>query len=112
METDPRKWKAVCWQDAKSIPAKPGCYALVDANGNVLYIGRSKILWNRLRNPSNHPGFQRGDVDYTTTKITWIEGWNAYDSERSLIIKWKPSFCQERIKTERLSAEISSCTYC
>jgi len=97
METDPRKWQWVSWQDAKKIPAKPGCYALIDTNGRILYIGRSKILWNRLRNPSKHPGFQRGDVDCITTKITWIEGWNAYDSERTLILNWKPSFCKDRI---------------
>jgi hypothetical protein len=97
MELDPRKWQWVCWQDARNIPAKPGCYALIDANDNVLYIGRSKILWNRLRNPSNHPGFLRGSFDRKTIKIAWLEGWDAYDSERSLILKWEPSFCQERI---------------
>jgi len=98
MEIDPRNWQWVCWQDAKTIPAKPGCYALIDSNDKILYIGRSKILWNRLRNPSHHPGFQRGSVDCTTTKISWMTGWDAYDLERSLILRWEPSFCQERIK--------------
>ena len=97
MENNPRNWQSVSWPDAKNIPAKPGCYALIDSNDNVLYIGRSKILWNRLRNPSKHPGFKRAVIDHTAVKITWIEGWNAYDSERSLILQWNPSFCRERI---------------
>jgi excinuclease UvrABC nuclease subunit len=110
MEMNPVHWQSVTWQEAKQIPAKPGCYALIDANNKILYIGRSKILWNRLRNPSNHPAFNRIALEKCNLKIAWITGWNAYDSERSLILRWKPPLCQERIKTEGLSAEISSCT--
>jgi hypothetical protein len=98
MEMNPVNWQLVAWQDAKQIPAEPGCYALIDANDNILYIGRSKILWNRLRNPSKHPAFNRVALEECNLKIAWITGWSAYDSERSLILKWNPPLCQERIK--------------
>jgi hypothetical protein len=98
MEMNPVNWQLVAWQDAKQIPVEPGCYALIDANDNILYIGRSKILWNRLRNPSKHPAFNRVALEECNLKIAWITGWSAYDSERSLILKWNPPLCQERIK--------------
>jgi excinuclease UvrABC nuclease subunit len=98
MELDPRQWQSVLWDKAQTIPATAGCYALIDTNDTILYIGRSKILWNRLRNPFNHPGFKRVATDCKYLKIAWYEGWEAYDSERRLIIQWKPTFCKERIK--------------
>ena len=98
MEMNPVNWQLVAWHLAKQIPAEPGCYALIDANDNILYIGRSKILWNRLRNPSKHPAFNRVALEECNLKIAWITGWSAYDSERSLILKWNPPLCQERIK--------------
>ena len=44
METNPLTWQSVTWQEAKQIPAEPGCYALINAKNEILYIGRSKIL--------------------------------------------------------------------
>ena len=102
MEMNPANWASVSWAEARKIPAKPGCYALMSANDSVLYIGRSKILWNRLRNPSKHPGFNRVALEKSNLKIAWMTGWNAYDSERDLILRWNPPLCQERIRWQGL----------
>jgi len=98
MNLDPKTWESVPWDLAHTIPSEPGCYALLDTNETILYIGRSKILWNRLRNPKTHPAFQRAERDAADLKICWACGWDVYDSERSLIKKWKPPLCKERIK--------------
>ena len=33
----------------KLLPDKPGCYLMKDVNGNVIYVGKSKNLKNRVR---------------------------------------------------------------
>ena len=33
----------------KLLPDKPGCYLMKDINGNVIYVGKSKNLKNRVR---------------------------------------------------------------
>ena len=106
MDQDPRKWNRTPWQDAKRIPCSPGCYALLDVDDNILYIGRSKILWNRLRNPSTHPGFKRTNQSVDSLTITWCVGWKVYDSEKVLIQQWNPPLCQDYING-RLSTEVN-----
>ena len=95
MIQDPRHWNRNDWQSAKQIPCEPGCYALLDANDNVLYIGRSKMLWNRLRNPEKHHGFKRVKQSFKSLTITWLSGWPIYDIEKVLIQIWKPPLCQD-----------------
>ena len=90
MSTDLLKWERVSWSETRDIPCKPGCYALLDKNENVLYIGRSKMLWNRLRNPATHKGFKRKQVPDEDTYIAWCCGWDVYDKEKELILCWNP----------------------
>lgn len=97
MNQDPRKWNWVHWQKANTIPCDPGCYALLDSDDKILYIGRSKILWNRLRNPSKHRGFKRATQEACTLKIAWCVGWDIYNSEKVLIKQWNPPLCQDHI---------------
>ena len=33
----------------KVLPAKPGCYLMKDRHGTVIYVGKSKMLRNRVR---------------------------------------------------------------
>ena len=101
MNQDPRKWNRTSWQKANTIPCDPGCYALLDSNENILYIGRSKILWNRLRNPKKHRGFKRTKFKFDSLIIAWCIGWDAYDSEKTLIKRWKPLLCQDKFKNRK-----------
>jgi excinuclease UvrABC nuclease subunit len=98
MELNPRNWNRITWQEANAIPCEPGCYALLDDNENILYIGRSKILWNRLRNPNKHAGFKRTNKESCSLTIAWCSGWDVYDSEQVLIQQWKPPLCQDGIR--------------
>ena len=101
MNLNPRTWNLLGWDKTSEVPCEPGCYALLDANDNILYIGRSKILSNRLRRPHKHQGFKRTELKFNTLKIAWCSGWDVYDSEKSLIKQWKPPLCKDfRIKTE------------
>ncbi len=31
------------------LPDKPGCYIMKDENGSILYVGKAKVLKNRVR---------------------------------------------------------------
>lgn len=93
MRDDPRQWQRISWLKANCIPCVPGCYALLDANDTILYIGRSKLLWKRLHKPSRHKGFGRASNKHKDLFIAWCEGWSAYDNEKELIKYWKPPLC-------------------
>lgn len=90
MKNNPKQWERVKWHEAKQIPCAPGCYALLDDNENILYIGRSKLLWNRLRNPKLHSGFKRKEISDEKVFIAWCCGWEVYELEKELITTWQP----------------------
>ena len=89
-ELDPHLWEKVEWGEANKIPVSPGCYALINDLGEILYIGRSKILWNRLRNPRHHRGFSRRKDPSERVYIAWCCGWEVYEKEKELIRVWNP----------------------
>ncbi|MBQ8873343.1 MAG: GIY-YIG nuclease family protein, partial [Clostridia bacterium] len=33
----------------KNLPSDPGVYIMKDVNGNILYVGKAKVLKNRVR---------------------------------------------------------------
>lgn len=41
--------KATIKEKLKVLPAKPGCYLMKDKHGTVIYVGKSKMLRNRVR---------------------------------------------------------------
>lgn len=45
------------------VPAKPGCYQMKDKDGNIIYVGKAKILQNRLKS------YFVGSHDAKTTKM-------------------------------------------
>ena len=38
--------------ELKKLPHKPGVYIMHDKNDNIIYVGKAKILKNRVRHPS------------------------------------------------------------
>ena len=101
MNQDPRKWNCVSWRETSKIPCEPGCYALLDSNDKILYIGRSKILANRLKRPHKHKGFNRVIQKTNSFKIAWCPGWDIYDNEKSLIQQWKPPLCKDLVSERK-----------
>ncbi len=53
------------------VPKKPGCYQMKDEYGNIIYVGKAKILANRLKS------YFTGSHDAKTTKMVQ----NVYDFE-------------------------------
>lgn len=53
------------------VPKKPGCYQMKDEDGNIIYVGKAKILQNRLKS------YFTGSHDAKTTKMVQ----NVYDFE-------------------------------
>lgn len=45
------------------LPDKPGCYIMKDEKGNILYVGKAKVLKNRVRS------YFHGVHNYKTTKL-------------------------------------------
>jgi excinuclease ABC subunit C len=36
-----------------TLPMKPGVYKMIDAKGNIIYVGKSKMLKNRVKATRN-----------------------------------------------------------
>ena len=47
----------------KELPKKPGCYLMKNANGEIIYVGKAKILANRVKS------YFVGSHDAKTTKM-------------------------------------------
>ncbi|MBQ7164558.1 MAG: excinuclease ABC subunit UvrC [Clostridia bacterium] len=81
----------------KLLPDKPGCYVMLDADENVIYVGKAKVLKNRVRQyfqagPKNEKTLQLvaniADFKYiiTNTEI------DALSLENNLIKRFKPKY--------------------
>ncbi len=81
----------------KLLPDKPGCYIMLDARGDVIYVGKAKVLKNRVRqyfqnSPKNEKTMQLvsniADFSYVITN-TEID---ALSLENNLIKKYQPKY--------------------
>ena len=45
------------------LPEQPGCYIMKDEHQNILYVGKAKILKNRVRS------YFHGSHDFKTTRL-------------------------------------------
>lgn len=78
------------------LPDGPGCYLMKDGEGNILYVGKAKILKNRVRS------YFHGEHNHKTTKLVeniqdfeFIRTWTEKDAlllEINLIKKHHPPF--------------------
>ena len=80
----PYKWDVVTYKDRGSIPSEYGCYAFIVPWGEVIYIGRSKMLRERLK--ANAHKILRDlkesvQIAFNTTM---------YDAEKELIQQYSP----------------------
>jgi excinuclease UvrABC nuclease subunit len=92
--TDPTQWNIIDLQSLHNLPNQPGCYSFIDREGNVVYLGRSKSLWNRLRNIHTHNGYKRIPSN-TLSHVTYSLGWDIYDKEKELITTLHPIYCKD-----------------
>jgi len=77
-------------------PRKPGVYLMKDADGRIIYVGKAKILINRVRS------YFTGNKDIKTemlirkvVQIDYIITQNEYEAlilENNLIKQWKPRY--------------------
>jgi len=63
------------------IPKSPGCYIFKNKHGEVIYIGKSKMLYDRVRqyfNPAKNDDYDKyvrlsAEVSQTETAVTGTE---------------------------------------
>ena len=88
---------SVITEKLKLLPDKPGCYIMLDKDGEVIYVGKAKVLKNRVRQY-----FQNGPKNEKTTMLvsniadfsyvitnTEID---ALSLENNLIKRYKPKY--------------------
>ncbi len=84
----------------KSLPRKPGCYIMRDRKGTIIYVGKAKILANRVRSYFRHSTILRGhpkvrqlvrEADSIEWRVVRTED-EALLLENTLINEHKPKF--------------------
>lgn len=81
-----------------TLPDKPGCYLMKDNTGKVIYVGKAKVLKNRVRsyfhNSAQHDAKTKQLVKHIET-IEWIVVGSELEAlilEMNLIKKFRPHF--------------------
>jgi excinuclease ABC subunit C len=89
-----------------SLPSKPGCYLMKDANGKIIYVGKAINLRNRVRsyfhNSAEHPPRIRNMVMHIA-EIEWIVVASELEAlilEMNLIKKHRPHY-NVRLKDDK-----------
>lgn len=97
------------------LPAQPGCYLMKDKNGTIIYVGKSKLLRNRVRSyftGANDKKTQRlvqeiVDFEYIVTTseiealILEMNLIKKYDPKYNVLLKDDKSYPYLKISTER-----------
>ena len=79
------KWEKVSIDDIDKLHSSYACYAFI-VDKTIMYIGRTKTLWNRIR---RHKTLQQLNQEDITIEIAYDN--DAYDNEKELIIKYQPA---------------------
>tara|TARA_R110002012_G_scaffold292417_2_gene487599 strand:- start:159 stop:437 length:279 start_codon:yes stop_codon:yes gene_type:complete len=77
-------WERVSINDIDKLHSSYACYAVI-VDTAVMYIGRTKTLWNRIR---RHGILQQFNQEDRTIEIAYDR--EAYDKEKELIQEYKP----------------------
>lgn len=85
-------------QKLANLPENPGCYQMLDAGGKVIYVGKARVLRNRVRsyfhNSAQHPPKTQALVS-EIADITWwvtLTELEALVLENELIKRYKPHY--------------------
>ena len=70
---------------SKTLPNQPGVYQMQDEKGNILYIGKAKVLKNRVRSYFNASGDGGSKTDVLVKNIHSVE-WLAVRDEVEAIL--------------------------
>src|SRR5690606_31405774 len=91
----------------KSLPSKPGCYLMLDANRRVIYVGKAKSLRDRVSSYYSQPlGYTR-KMDGLLESISTIEvevtgsELEALVLESQLIRRYRPRFNSQQRNAEQ-----------
>ena len=93
-------------QKLANLPDSPGCYQMLDASGKVIYVGKARVLRNRVRsyfhNSAQHPPKTQalvGEIQDITWWVTLTE-LEALVLENELIKRYKPHY-NVRLKDDK-----------
>lgn len=74
---------------ASGVPAASGCYALVSASGNVLYLGQSGNMRERFGDHVNDPDKRRSTPDGRATRFHYKALADRQRTEESLLAQFR-----------------------
>lgn len=89
-----------------NLPAKPGCYQMLDQNGKVLYVGKALVLKNRVRSYFHDAAQHAPKTQRLVKQIADVSWWvtetelEALILENELIKRFKPRY-NIRLKDDR-----------
>ncbi len=85
-------------EKVEQIPFEPGCYLYKNASGEIIYVGKAKILRKRVRQYFDRDDFEDPKIEVLRSQIVDIE-WitvktetEAFILESNLIKKYRPKF--------------------
>ena len=81
-------------QILRTLPTKPGCYLMKDISGRIIYVGKAKVLKNRV------PNYFTKNADHTPKTLKM----------RSLVAEIEPTWPISLLVVVGLEAFVSSAT--
>ena len=60
-------------EELKKIPARPGCYLMHGADDEIIYVGKAKVLCNRVRQYFNNSRKPNRKVEQMVAHVAWFE---------------------------------------
>jgi len=91
-------WPEKVVQKLANLPDSPGCYQMMDGNGRIIYVGKARVLRNRVRSYFHHSA-QHGPktlalVNEIQDIVWWVTGTEleALVLENELIKRYKPHY--------------------
>ena len=71
--------------ELKKLPAKPGVYLMHDCHDTIIYVGKAKVLKNRVRQYFQDPARLTPKIRKMVPRIAWFE-YIVVDSEMEALV--------------------------